>query len=165
MKLNEFKTELNAYAYTTTDKISGTINVYSNKCWEEGKRDEWFLQLAPARDTVVLNKRWSNLDDMPPFNLRDLLNLIAKLEGTPVEERFPEKKYVLSAMRCAEGPVPVKQYVDAVNISTTNVEFHFGFANEKANAMKFTQEELGSLSDFFPKDAIDAMKEEVKDDE
>lgn len=93
--------------------------------------------------------------------------IIGKFLRTPVKERFPEKKYVLSAMRCAEGPVPVKQYVDAMNISTNNVDFHFGFANEIANAMEFTQKKLDSLSDFFPKDAIDAMKEPVeeKDDE
>ncbi len=89
--------------------------------------------------------------------------IIGKFLRTPVKERFPEKKYVLSAMRCAEGPVPVKQYVDAMNISTNNVEFHFGFANETANAMEFTQEGLDSLSDFFPKDAIDAMKEPAED--
>lgn len=89
--------------------------------------------------------------------------LIEEFLHTPVEERFPEKKYVLSAVRCAEGPVPVKQYVDAMNISTTNVEFHFGFSNEKANAMEFTQKELDDLSDFFPKDAIDAMKEPAED--
>ena len=93
--------------------------------------------------------------------------IIGKFLRTPVKERFPEKKYVLSAMRCAEGPVPVKQYVDAMNISTNNVDFHFGFANEIANAMEFTQKKLDSLSDFFPKAAIDAMKEpaEGKDNE
>ena len=90
--------------------------------------------------------------------------IIGKFLRTPVKERFPEKKYVLSAMRCAEGPVPVKQYVDAMNISTNNVELHFGFANEIANAMEFTQEELDSLSDFFPKAAIDAMKEPAEDE-
>lgn len=87
--------------------------------------------------------------------------IIGKFLRTPVKERFPEKKYVLSAMRCAEGPVPVKQYVDAMSISTNNVEFHFGFANEKADAMEFTQKKLDSLSDFFPKDAINTMKEEI----
>lgn len=85
--------------------------------------------------------------------------IIGKFLRTPIKERFPEKKYVLSAIRCAEGPVPVKQYVNAINVSTNNVEFHFGFADEKADAMEFTQKKLDSLSDFFPKAAIDAMKE------
>ena len=98
---------------------------------------------------------------------KKIADLCWEFASTPINERFPEKKYVLSAMRCVEGPVPVKQYVDAMNISTNNVEFHFGFANEKANAMEFTQEDLASLSGFFSKDAIDAMKEpaEDKDDE
>lgn len=89
-------------------------------------------------------------------------NKINKLLRTPIKERFPEKKYVLSAIRCAEGPLAIKQYVDAINIGTNNVEFHFGLADEKADAMEFTQKELGDLSDFFPKVAIDAMKEPVE---
>lgn len=101
--------------------------------------------------------------ELPADIKAQLSGIIGKFLRTPIKERFTEKKYVLSAMRCAEGPVPVKQYVDAMNISTNNVEFHFVFANEIANAIEFTQEELDSLSDFFPKAAIDAMKEPVED--
>ena len=101
--------------------------------------------------------------ELPANTKMQLDGIVGKFLRTPIKKRFPEKKYVLSAMRCVEGPVPVKQYVDAMNISTNNVEFHFGFANEKANAMEFTQEDLDSLSGFFPKDAIDAMKEPAED--
>lgn len=101
--------------------------------------------------------------ELPADVKAQISGIIGKFLRTPIKERFPEKKYVLFAMRCAEGPVPVKQFVDAMNISTTNVEFHFGFSNEKANAMEFTQKELDDLSDFFPKDAIDAMKEPAED--
>ncbi|MCC4514644.1 hypothetical protein [Limosilactobacillus reuteri] len=126
----------------------------------------WFLSVPiKAMTWRSVEGGWIFLDDVYPADLARVMDVIQRLLDTPVNERFPEKKYVLSAMRCVEGPVPVKQYVDAMNISTNNVEFHFGFANEKANAMKFTQEDLDSLSGFFPKDAIDAMKEEVKDDE
>ena len=104
-------------------------------------------------------------DDVEVMDLARVMDVVQRLICTPVKERFPEKKYVLSAMRCAEGPVPIKQYVDAMNISTNNVEFHFGFANEIANAMEFTQEDLDSLSDLLPNDALDLMKEEVKDDD
>ncbi|MGF0132047.1 hypothetical protein [Limosilactobacillus reuteri] len=167
MKIDEFKAKLKPLAYTATDTRSGIISVYTHNYWGEDDANGWCFQLDPALKTVIVKKQWDKLDGMPVFCLRDLLNLITELEKTPVKERFPEKKYVLSAMRCVEGPVPVKQYVDAMNISTNNVEFHFGFANEKANAMEFTQEDLASLSGFFPKDAIDAMKEpaEDKDDE
>lgn len=157
MKINEFKTELNGLAYTTTDKISGTINVYSNGHWEKGKRDEWFLQLAPARDTVVLNKRWSNLDDMPPFNLRDLLNLIAKLEGTPVEERFPEKKYRLRWIGDASGYF--------ANYLAFNCNGDWALYESKDDTQIFTESELEQLKKDNPRlaPAIDAMKEPVGD--
>lgn len=103
--------------------------------------------------------------ELPADVKAQLSGIIGKFLRTPIKERFPEKKYVLSAMRCAEGPLAIKQYVDAININTNNVEFHFGLADEKADAIEFTQKELDNLSDFFPKDAIDAMKEEVKDDD
>ena len=126
--------------------------------------DDWFLRFPTKAKTwrSIIDDE-DCLTDVEPQDLARVMDVIQRLLDTPVEERFPEKKYVLSAMRCAEGPVPVKQYVDAMNISTTNVEFHFGFSNEKANAMEFTQKELDDLSDFFPKDAIDAMKEPAED--
>lgn len=135
---------------------------------DEVDKFDYFLMMPPkANNWNDVEEDFEALYSITPKDLARVMDVIQRLLDTPVKERFPEKKYVLSAMRCAEGPVPVKQYVDAMNISTNNVEFHFGFANETANAMEFTQEDLDSLSDFFPKDAIDAMKEPVegKDDE
>lgn len=126
--------------------------------------DDWFMRVS------LYHFGWSAItadfdtcldDDVEVMDLARVMDVVQRLICTPVKERFPEKKYVLSAMRCAEGPVPIKQYVNAIKTSTNNVEFHFGFANETANAMEFTQKELDSLSDFFPKAAIDAMKEPV----
>lgn len=120
------------------------------------------ILVVPYEAKTMLDCHFVNPNlELPADVKAQIGRIIGKFLRTPIKERFTEKKYVLSAMRCAEGPVPVKQYVDAMNISSNNVEFHFGFANEIANAMEFTQEELDSLSDFFPKDAIDAMKEEV----
>lgn len=129
--------------------------------------DYFFVMPQKANNWDDVEEYFESLYSITLKDLARVMDVIQRLLDTPVNERFPEKKYVLSAMRCVEGPVPVKQYVDAMNISTNNVEFHFGFANEKANAMEFTQEDLASLSGFFPKDAIDAMKEpaEDKDDE
>ncbi len=126
--------------------------------------DDWFMQIS------LYQVGWSAIsadfdtcldDDASVMDLARVMDVVQRLICTPVNERFPEKKYVLSAIRCAEGPVPIKQYVNAINVSTNNVEFHFGFADEKADAMEFTQKKLDSLSDFFPKVAIDAMKEPV----
>lgn len=126
--------------------------------------DDWFLRFPTKAKTwrSIIDDE-DCLTDVEPQDLARVMDVIQRLLDTPVEERFPEKKYVLSAIRCAEGPVPIKQYVNAINVSTNNVESHFGFADEKADAMEFTQKKLDSLSDFFPKAAIDAMKEPVED--
>lgn len=149
-----------------TNRVRAKVDDNNNLIIASSNRpyQDWFL-LFPANATSLnrILEVWNSLDHVTAQDLARVMDVIQRLLDTPVEERFPEKKYVLSAMRCVEGPVPVKQYVDAMNISTNNVEFHFGFANEKANAMEFTQEDLDSLSGFFPKDAIDAMKEEVKE--
>jgi len=162
MKIKEAIEIINGSTSTVLAKESnGFLHMY--------RRDfkvhaNWFLEMTiDATNWDSICSDWDCLSNIEPQDLARVMDVIQRLLDTPINERFPEKKYVLSAMRCVEGPVPVKQYVDAMNISTNNVEFHFGFANEKANAMEFTQEDLDSLSGFFPKDAIDAMKEEVKE--
>ena len=124
----------------------------------------WFLEMPiDATNWDSICSDWDCLSNIEPQDLARVMDVVQRLICTPVNKRFPEKKYVLSAIRCAEGPVPIKQYVNAINVSTNNVEFHFGFDDEKADAMEFTQKKLDSLSDFFPKAAIDAMKEPVED--
>lgn len=158
MKIDEFKKKLSSYGFSVAESVDGLLTIYLGKY-----PLITFNQRSSTFTDVELNL--NTVQEIDIEGLYTLLKITREYIDTPVKERFPEKKYVLSAMRCAEGPVPVKQYVDAMNISTNNVEFHFGFANEIANAMEFTQEDLDSLSDLFPKDAIDVMKEEVKDDD
>lgn len=156
MKINEFKKKLSRYGFSVAESVDGLLTIYLGK---------YSLITFNQRSSMFTDVKL-NLNTVPVIDIYGLFNLLKitkEYVDTPIKERFPEKKYVLSAMRCVEGPVPVKQYVDAMNISTNNVEFHFGFANEKANAMEFTQEDLDSLSGFFPKDAIDAMKEPAED--
>lgn len=155
MKINEFKKKLSSYGFSVAESVDGLLTIYLGKY-----PLITFNQRSSTFTDVELNL--NTMQGIDIEGLYTLLKITREYIDTPIKERFPEKKYVLSAMRCAEGPVPVKQYVDAMNTSTNNVEFHFGFANEKADAMEFTQKELDSLSDFFPKDAIDAMKEPVE---
>lgn len=123
------------------------------------------ILVVPYEAKTMFDCHFVNPNLELPADLKaQLSGIIGKFLRTPIKERFTEKKYVLSAIRCAEGPVPVKQYVNAIRTRTNNVEFYFGFANEKADAMEFTQKELDSLSDFFPKAAIDAMKEPMEDE-
>ena len=168
MKIKEFIKRVNETLYAMYDPSVKAIKVYESRQTyndEDPDYDYSFMTLFPDKDDLAFGFNSDDivLGDISFRNLAILFGLVQQLRDTPIKERFPEKKYVLSAMRCVEGPVPVKQYVDAMNISTNNVELHFGFANEKANAMEFTQEDLDSLSGFFPKAAIDAMKEPMED--
>ena len=86
--------------------------------------------------------------------------LIEEFLHTPINERFPEKKYRLIAMRYVEGPIAIKQYVTSLQASGDYVTFDFG---SKENAEKWTDEELRNLSQWFPREAIDAMKEPVEE--
>lgn len=156
MKIDEFKKKLSSYGFSVAESVDGLLTIYLGKY-----PLITFNQRSSTFTDVELNL--NTVQEIDIEGLYTLLKITREYIDTPIKERFPEKKYVLFAMRCAEGPVPIKQYVDAISVSTNNVEFHFGFANETANAMEFTQEELDSLSDLFPKDAIDAMKEPVED--
>lgn len=98
MKIKEFKATLNQLAYTATNNRSGIISVYTHNHWGEDNHNEWCFQLAPDHPAVIVNKQYDKLDGMPLFCLRDLLNLIAELEKTPVNERFPESKYTVQVL-------------------------------------------------------------------
>lgn len=158
MKIDEAVNVINSTMTVRAKVDEGVMYVHKKL----NRDDDWFMRFS------LYHLGWSAItadfdtcldDDVEVMDLARVMDVVQRLICTPVKERFPEKKYVLSAMRCAEGPVPIKQYVNAIKTSTNNVEFHFGFADEKADAMEFTQKKLDSLSDFFPKAAIDAMKE------
>lgn len=87
--------------------------------------------------------------------------LIEEFLHTPIKERFSEKKYRLIAMRYVEGPIAIKQYVTSLQASGDYVTFDFG---SKENAEKWTDEELHNLSQWFPREAVDAMKEPVEEE-
>ena len=91
-----------------------------------------------------------------------LSTLIEEFLHTPVEERFPEKKYYLATMRCIDGSIAIKQYVSNIAAGSDDVKFYFG---NKEKAGEWTDTDLNWLSQLFPEETIKAMKEEVKDDE
>ena len=149
MKIDEFKATLRQLAYTTTDARSGIIKVYSQKYWQEDNVNGWCFRLAPARKKVIVDKQWDKLDDMPVFNVRDLLNLIAELEKTPIRERFPEKKYRL-------------RWIDSNGIPNYLDNREGVWTTESiTNARCYTESELDQLKKDNPRlaPAIDAMKE------
>lgn len=85
---------------------------------------------------------------------------ITTILETPESTLYPGKKYRLIAMRYVEGPVAIKQYVTSLQASSDYVTFDFG---SKENAKKWTDKELRNMSQWFPQEAIDAMKEPVEE--
>ena len=84
--------------------------------------------------------------------------LIEEFLHTPVEERFPEKKYCL---RWIDDHDHYKNYL---NLYSDGV---WDFVDDEIDAGIFTESELEQLKTDNPRlaPAIDAMKEEVKEDE
>lgn len=158
MKIKEFKATLNQLAYTATNTRSGIISVYTHNHWGEDDANGWCFRLAPARKTVIVEKQWDKLDGMPVFCVRDLLNLIAELDKTPVNERFPEKKYRLVVKR---ENLFCPKYVS--NIITELNGIGFDLSIDEKEARIFSEKELNQIKEREPSlaPAIDSMKEEV----
>ena len=156
MKINELVKEVNSYflSLKAIKRDDGILIISSN--------DEALL-LVPEKATNFMEVHFYVDNQGMYFTKADrekLSALIDEFLETPIKERFLEKKYVLSAMRYVEGPVAIKQYVTSLQASSDYVTFDFG---SKENAEKWTDEELRNLSQWFPREAIDAMKEPVEE--
>ncbi|EEI66637.1 hypothetical protein, partial [Limosilactobacillus reuteri] len=96
MKIKEALNFINATT-TVRAKVDGDyLNVFS----KDMISDNWFLKLntkAINWDTVL--KHWGGLTDVAPEDLARAMDVIQRLLDTPVNERFPEKKYRLVAKR------------------------------------------------------------------
>lgn len=96
---------------------------------------------------------------------------IARLNDQEIEELVDlwkkqkrQRTYVLAVTRYAEGPIPTKQYVTGVEANENHINFDFGYADDKSGAARWTQKKLDKLAHYFPKEAIEAMKEPVEDE-
>lgn len=156
MKIDEFVRKANHNSEIGADDNDGVISI----CADTGD----LLIDVPVDATNFLEVNWYNVKPVNYFSkhTREYLSaLIDEFLETPINERFPEKKYRLIAMRYVEGPVAIKQYVTSLQSSGDYVTFDFG---SKEKAEKWTDEELRNLSQWFPQEAIDAMKELVEED-
>ena len=125
--------------------------------------DDWFLRFPTKAKTwrSIIDDE-DCLTDVEPQDLARVMDVIQRLLDTPVEERFPEKKYLLVIKR--ENPFCPK-YVS--NIITELSELGFDLSIDEKEARIFVEKELNQIKEREPSlaPAIDAMKEEVKDDE
>lgn len=156
MRINEFIKKVNRNDRMEAEEVDGVITIYNDS-------DHEVIDI-PNGATNLLEINF--IESYSRYNFgkpsREYLSaLIEEFLHTPINERFPEKKYRLMAMRYVEGPIAIKQYVTSLQASGDYVTFDFG---SKENAEKWTDEELRNLSQWFPREAIDAMKEPVEDD-
>lgn len=156
MKIKEALNFINATTTVRAKVDSDYLNVFS----KDMISDNWFLKLnTKAINWGTVLKHWGGLTDVAPEDLARAMDVIQRLLDTPVEERFPEKKYRLVAKR--ETSFHPK-YVS--NIITGFDELVFDLSEDEKEARIFSEKELNQIKKREPSLApsIDAMKEEVE---
>lgn len=153
MKIKEALNFINATT-TVRAKVDGEyLNVFSKDMISHN----WFLKL----NTKVVNwdtvfKHWGGLTDVAPEDLARVMDVIQRLLDTPINERFPEKKYRL---RWINDQGRCKNYL---NLNSNGA---WVFMDDEIYAEIFTESELEQLKTDNPHlaPAIDAMKEPAED--
>ncbi|WP_283578084.1 hypothetical protein [Limosilactobacillus reuteri] len=159
MKIKEAIEIINGSTSTVLAKESnGFLHMY--------RRDfkvhaNWFLEMPiDVTNWDSICSDWDCLSNIEPQDLARVMDVIQRLLDTPVEERFPEKKYRL---RWIDDQGHCKNYL---NLNSNGA---WVFMDDEIYAEIFTESELEQLKKDNPRlaPAIDAMKEpaEDKDDE
>lgn len=142
-----------------TNRVRAKVDDNNNLIIGSSNRpyQDWFL-LFPANATSWnrILEVWNSLDHVAAQDLARVMDVIQRLLDTPVEERFPEKKYRLVVKR--ENPFCPK-YVS--NIITELNGIGFDLSIDEKEARIFSEKELNQIKEREPSlaPAIDAMKE------
>ena len=144
-----------------TNRVRAKVDDNNNLIIGSSNRpyQDWFL-LFPANATSWnrILEVWNSLDHVTAQDLARVMDVIQRLLDTPVEERFPEKKYRLRWFDDELGETflgfsdgLIKNYWSTFNAPTSNTIF--------------TESELEQLKKDNPRlaPAIDAMKEPAED--
>ena len=161
MKIDEAVNVINS-TMTVRAKVDDGVMYVHKKL---NRDDDWFMRFS------LYHLGWSAIttdfdncldDDVYVTDLARVMDVVQRLLDTPVEERFPEKKYRLVAKR--ETSVHPK-YVS--NIITGFDELVFDLSIDEKEARIFSEKELNQIKKREPSLAlaIDTMKEEIMTDE
>ena len=133
-------------------------------CEYTASKFDYFLVMPQKADKWDdVKEDFEALYSTTPKDLARVMDVIQRLLHTPVEERFPEKKYRLVA-----NPNSIEQtgtyatkYVACIQDGMDCFSFVYG------GPTVFSEKELKQIEELHPNiaPAIDAMKEEIKDDE
>ena len=155
MKIDEAVNVINS-TMTVRAKVDDGVMYVHKKL---NRDDDWFMRFS------LYHLGWSAItadfdncldDDVDVTDLARVMDVVQRLICTPVEERFPEKKYRL---RWIDDQSHYKNYLNLTSIGA------WVFVDDEIDAEIFTESELEQLKKDNPRlaPAIDAMKEPVED--
>lgn len=169
MKIDEFIKRVNETLYAMWDPFEKAIKIYESRQTyndEEPGCDYSFMTLFPDKDDLAFDFNSDDivLGDISFRNLAILFGLVQQLRDTPVKERFPEKKYRLRWLDSTDPFLRATTYLGRVVDNELGNYYWSTFPDYSAEL--FTEDQLKKMKRGNPKlaPAIDAMKEEVKDD-
>ena len=126
----------------------------------------WFLRMNEgALSWNSVNLAYPYLNSVSAQDLARVMDVVQQLLDTPVKERFPEKKYRLRWLDSADIGFGTKTYMGRCQNPKGRGKYWTTYCEHGAEL--FTETELEKLKHDNPRwtPAIDAMKEEVKDDD
>lgn len=158
MKIDEAVNVINS-TMTVRAKVDDGVMYVHKKL---NRDDDWFMRFS------LYHLGWSAItadfdncldDDVDVTDLARVMDVVQRLICTPVNERFPEKKYRLVVKR--ETPFCPK-YVS--NIITELNGIGFDLSIDEKEARIFSEKELNQIKKREPSltPAIDAMKESAE---
>ena len=162
MKIKEAIEIINGSTSTVLVKESnGFLHMYHR---DFKVNDNWFLEMPiDVTNWDSICSDWYCLSNIEPQDLARVMDVIQRLLDTPVEERFPEKKYRLVANPNSfeQTGTYATKYVACIQDGMDCFSFVYG------GPTVFSEKELKQIEELHPNiaPAIDTMKEEVKDDE
>ena len=162
MKIKEAIEIINGSTSTVLVKESnGFLHMYHR---DFKVNDNWFLEMPiDVTNWDSICSDWYCLSNIEPQDLARVMDVIQRLLDTPVEERFPEKKYRLVANpnSLEQTGTYATKYVACIQDGMDGFSFVYG------GPTVFSEKELKQIEELHPNiaPAIDTMKEEVKDNE
>ena len=157
MKIKEAIEIINGTTSTVlAEEPNGFLHMYHR---DLNTYNNWFLEMPiDATNWDSICSDWDCLSNIEPQDLARVMDVIQQLLDTPVEERFPEKKYRLRWIDDKLG----KTFLGFNNQWTEKVWSTYG--DPTSNTI-FTESELEQLKkdNLHLAPAIDAMKEPVED--
>lgn len=160
MKIKEAIKIINSTKTVRASLEKGKIYFYE---YTVSKFDYFLVMPQKANNWDNVEEDFEALYSTTPKDLARVMDVIQRLLDTPVEERFPEKKYRLVANpnSLEQTGTYATKYVACIQDGMDGFSFVYG------GPTVFSEKELKQIEELHPNiaPAIDTMKEEVKDNE